>query len=117
MVIVGRAWWLLSLFKMLTPQLFRLFDRFGFYLGSPQEAEAMHIYAAKLPAVDFSHTILTKYPSRLAVLQVRDVYWSDRGNPAQVQQDLNRLECRAASGHAPEGGIGHVTPLDAAALV
>lgn len=92
MVIVGRAWWLLSLFKMLTPELFRLFDRFGFYLGSPQEAEAIAQIYAKLPAVDFSHTILTKYPSRLAVLQVKDVYWSDWGNPAQVRQDLGRLE-------------------------
>ncbi|MBZ0168088.1 Nucleotidyl transferase [Candidatus Methylomirabilis lanthanidiphila] len=117
MVVVGRAWWLLSLFKMLTPELFRLFNRFGFHLGSPQEAAAVEQIYARLPAVDFSQTILTKYPSRLAVLQVKDVYWSDWGNPAQVRQDLNRLECWPASGHGPEGGIGNVTPLDAAALV
>ena len=100
-VLVGRGWWLLSLFKTLTPELFRRFDRFGSHLGSPQEAEALESLYARLPVVNFSHAILAQHPSRLAVVRVQDVYWSDWGNPAQVPQDLTGVMLQRRLGPPP----------------
>jgi hypothetical protein len=97
MVAVGRAWWLISLFKTLTPGLFSLFDGLEPLIGSPIEAEAVESVYAKLPAVDFSRAILAHHPPRLAVKRVKDVYWSDWGNPAQVEMDLTRSDFWPAS--------------------
>lgn len=102
MVIVGRAWWLLSLFKTLTPELFRLFDRLGSHIGSTQETEVVEQIYAGLPAVDFSRAILAKHPSRLAVLRIKDVYWSDWGNPEQIRLDITRFGFWPASGNGAE---------------
>ena len=105
MVVVGRAWWLISLFKTLTPGLFNLFDGLEPLIGSPREAEAVESVYAKLPPVDFSRAILAQHPPRLAVKRVKDVYWSDWGNPAQVEMDLARSDFRPASGNGLEVGL------------
>lgn len=102
MVVVGRAWWLLSLFKTLTPELFSLFDGLQPLIGSPIEAEAVERIYTRLPVVDFSRAILAQHPPRLAVLRVKDVYWSDWGNPAQVELDLTRFGFWPASGNGAE---------------
>ena len=91
MVVVGRAWWLLSLFKTLTPELSSLFDGLQPLIGSPIEAEAVERIYTRLPVVDFSRAILAQNPPRLTVLRVKNVYWSDWGNPAQVRQDIARF--------------------------
>lgn len=105
MVAIGRAWWLISLFKTLTPGLFSLFDGLEPLIGSPIEAEAVESVYAKLPAVDFSRAILAQHPPRLAVKRVKDVYWSDWGNPAQVEMDLARSDFWPASGNGLEVGL------------
>ncbi len=102
MVVAGRAWWLLSLFKTLTPELSSLFDGLQPFIGSPTEAEAVEKTYAKLPVVDFSRAILAQHPPRLAVLRVKDVYWSDWGNPTQVELDLARFGFWPASGNGAE---------------
>lgn len=117
LVLVTRAWWLLTLFKTFAPALSGFFDGLQPFIGSSGEAEAVERLYGRLPAVDFSRTILAQRPPRLAVLRVKDVYWSDWGNPAQVQLDLARFDFSPASGDRPEGGIGKVNPLDAAVLV
>jgi len=91
MVVAGRAWWLLSLFKTLTPELSSLFDGLQPLIGSPIETEAVERIYARLPVVDFSRAILAQHPPRLAVLRVKDVYWSDWGNPEQVRLDIARF--------------------------
>jgi hypothetical protein len=102
MVVVGRAWWLLSLFKTLTPELSSLFDGLQPFIGSPIEAEAVEKTYARLPVVDFSRAILAQHPPRLAALRVKDVYWSDWGNPEQVRLDIARFDFWPASGNGTE---------------
>jgi mannose-1-phosphate guanylyltransferase len=105
LVLVGRAWWLLSLFNKLTPELSSLFDGLQPLIGSPTEAEVVEKIYTRLPSVDFSRAILAKHPSRLAVLRLKDVYWSDWGNPTQVELDLARFDFRPASRNGLEVGL------------
>ena len=100
MVVVGRAWWLLSLFKTLTPEISVLFDDLQPHLGSPREAEVVEKIYTRLQAVDFSRAILAQHPPRLTAVRVKDVHWSDWGNPAQVELDLAHSDfwSKSASG-------------------
>jgi mannose-1-phosphate guanylyltransferase len=94
MVLVVRATALLELFERLTPALMRCFDRIKGTLVSHEEAGALQEVYAELPSVNFSQAILAPSPHRLGVVRVRDVYWSDWGDPTRLQQDLARFGLR-----------------------
>ncbi len=89
-VMVGRAGAFLALIRATAPGLGRLFDPLLRALGTPREATvAQRIYAA-LPAISFSHAVLSRAPDRLLVLRVSDSGWSDLGSPARVLASLRR---------------------------
>jgi mannose-1-phosphate guanylyltransferase len=91
MVVVARATVLLDLFQELTPELMDAFDPIVQVLGSAREADALRTAYAKLPLVNFSQAILARYPHRLGVLRVQEVYWSDWGDPERIQRDRARF--------------------------
>ncbi len=92
MVFVGAASMVLRKFRLLTPSVFHAFKKIDASLLSPHEAATVKEVYSTLPSVDFSAAILEHDAHGLAVLRVRDVYWSDWGNPERIRTDIARLK-------------------------
>jgi mannose-1-phosphate guanylyltransferase len=90
-VMVGRAKTLLGLIAQSVPDLYRQFERIVPVLGEPQEAAAIGALYSKLRESNFSQEVLGAQPSRLAVLPVTGMEWSDWGDPARVLGSLARI--------------------------
>ncbi|MGA7162161.1 MAG: sugar phosphate nucleotidyltransferase [Bacteroidota bacterium] len=88
MVFVGAASSVLRKFRLLTPTIFNAFKKIDTDLLSPFEASTVNEVYATLPSIDFSATILEHDAHGLAVLRVKDVYWSDWGNPERIRGDI-----------------------------
>jgi mannose-1-phosphate guanylyltransferase len=92
MVFVGSASTVLRKFRLLTPSVFQAFKRIDADLLSPHEASTVKEVYSTLPSVDFSAAILEHDAHGLAVLHVKDVYWSDWGNAERIRADIARME-------------------------
>ena len=103
MVLVARATVLLELFEKLTPGLVHAFEPVRRALGSPREVEAVQTAYAMLRPINFSQAVLAICPSRLGVLPVHGVYWSDWGDPARILQDRARFALQQPRERQEEG--------------
>jgi mannose-1-phosphate guanylyltransferase len=83
-VMVGRVSTFLALARLTAPDLYRSFAEVTPALGTVGEWPALERLYCGLPSMDFSRHVLTARPDRLAVLPVRDVHWSDLGDPDRV---------------------------------
>ena len=92
MVFVGAGSMVLRKFRLLTPAVFHAFKKIDADLLSPHEASTVKEVYSTLPSVDFSATILEHDAHGLAVLRVKDVYWSDWGNAERVRADIARMK-------------------------
>jgi mannose-1-phosphate guanylyltransferase len=96
-VIVARAPALLALIRRAAPSLYGPFEHARSAIGTAAERETIEALYSRLPAIDFSASVLASLPANLAVLKVNGVVWSDLGEPARVKAALAR------SGIEPEG--------------
>jgi hypothetical protein len=85
---VGRARTLLALITQSVPEIHRAFEGIVPALNTPREPEAVRKLYAKLPSSNFSQEVLAARSSRLAVLPVTGIDWSDWGDPARVIHSL-----------------------------
>ena len=92
MVFIGFASSVLRKFRLMTPAVFRAFNRIDAQLLSPNESEIVEEVYAELPSVDFSKAILGHDPRGLAVLHVKDVEWSDWGSGSRIEYELARMK-------------------------
>jgi mannose-1-phosphate guanylyltransferase len=83
-VMVGRSDTLLGLIEETLPDLAQAFLPIRRFMGTPLESTVVEAVYRGLPAVDFSRSVLGGSASRLAVLPVRGVAWSDLGRPERV---------------------------------
>ena len=85
---------LLALFARMTPHIHDALTqvRTGFD-ETPEDDTIGRIYT-DLPSVGFSEAMLATCPSDFAVLPVRDVEWSDLGEPRRVIAAMSRLGLR-----------------------
>ena len=91
MVFVGAASTVLRKFRLLTPSVFQAFKKIDAALLSPHETSTVKEVYSALPSVDFSATILEHDAHGLAVLRVKDVYWSDWGIAERIRTDIERI--------------------------
>jgi mannose-1-phosphate guanylyltransferase len=89
-VLISKASNLLNLFRLFTPALYDTFMGVRHALGSSSEEEAVEKAYLSVPSINFSHEILGKNPEGLRVLRVKNVYWSDWGDPSRILADLGR---------------------------
>jgi mannose-1-phosphate guanylyltransferase len=83
---------LLALFARATRHIHEALTRVGF--DEVLEDDMIGRIYADLPSIGFSEAILTASPSDFAVLPVRDVEWSDLGEPRRVMAAMSRLGLR-----------------------
>jgi len=88
MVMCGTVDALWELGRVADPHLLDILDSLVPLIGTPDEDDALeYIYRAYLP-VSFSRDILERAPERLCALELRDVEWSNWGNPERIEAVL-----------------------------
>lgn len=90
-IVVGRVSALLALFIMTMPRLYRAFSKIRPIFGTYFEEQTVHRLYEDLASTDFSREVLESATMDLAVLPVRDIGWTDLGEPARVTKTLNSL--------------------------
>lgn len=92
MVIVARAAALWELICESQPLLRRPFERIREALGTTDEAGVLAREYVAIPEVSLSRGVLENFPSRLGVMVLDGIYWSDWGREERVQETLQRLD-------------------------
>jgi len=95
-VMVGHIAALLALIESATADLFERFVRVRPRLCTPGEGETVRRLYARLQSTDFSREVLVRSPATLAVLRLKDIDWSDLGEPQRVMATLARIEAECS---------------------
>lgn len=97
-VMVGKVGAFLAAIACTLPALYGAFDHVAPAFGTAMEAAAVRSIYATLPAADFSRQVLTPGVSRLAVMPVPGVTWSDLGSPDRVRRARGKVEALDGAG-------------------
>ena len=89
-VMVGRISAFLELIAAGTPELMAAFEPLRRVLGTTREAAVADQVYASLPSINFSERILVPAATRLGVVRVNGVEWSDLGNVERVFATIRR---------------------------
>ncbi len=73
------------------PDLMLRFERFSQAVGRAEESHALEEIYETMPSFDFSADFLQRVTESSAVIRLRDVLWSDWGNPLRVTEVLRRV--------------------------
>lgn len=90
-VMVGRADAFLRLIKQAVPELFEAFKGAKPSLTTDREAETIRSLYSKIQPSNFSHEVLSTRANELFVMPVKNVIWSDWGDPSRVLSTLARI--------------------------
>lgn len=107
MVIVARAASLWDLITSTQPALRAPFERIRAAVGTPAEQQQVGNAYLGLPRISLSKGVLERVPSRLGVLAVDGVNWSDWGREERVMETLRRLEEERAPSANGFGAVAH----------
>jgi mannose-1-phosphate guanylyltransferase len=96
MTMVFKLETLWELVRKVQPALYANFYRILQAIGTPDEQRTVNAVYERLRPVNFSKEIVEKIAERqaksIAVLPVRDVFWSDLGSPERVLQAVRKLD-------------------------
>lgn len=87
-VMVGRVDAFLLMIRRAAPKLYKAFETVIPSLGTAAEYEAIHTLYSSIQPSNFSHEVLSVRAEDLSVLPVRNVGWSDWGDPSRVLTTL-----------------------------
>lgn len=93
---MGKAATFLRAGREAVPEIDERLARTEPFLGSDEEAWALHQAYALMPKANFSSAILEPCPSCLAVSAIPRVVWSDLGTPRRVFEILEGARDRPA---------------------
>lgn len=87
-VMVGRVDAFLLMIQRAAPKLYEAFETVIPSLGTIEEYDAIHTLYSSMQPSNFSHEILSVRAEDLSVLPVKNVGWSDWGDPSRVLSTL-----------------------------
>lgn len=90
-VMTGRVTAFLAMIARSVPSLYHEFMGVSHLIGTPAESDAVDYLYEKLTPVNFSHRVLEPSTQNLFTLAVRDVEWSDLGDPGRVISTLENI--------------------------
>jgi mannose-1-phosphate guanylyltransferase len=73
------------------PDLMPRFERLSRSIGTSKEAQILDEIYHGIPPHDVVSELLQRVPDRAAVMEVRDVLWSDWGKPTRILDSLRRI--------------------------
>jgi len=96
MVLVAKGKDLWSLGWMCVPEIMSRFERLNEAIDTEQELTILDAIYEAMPRRNFSSHVLQCAPDRLAVMEMKDVQWSDWGNPGRIGSGLEKIVKRPA---------------------
>ncbi len=90
-VIVTRLETLWQLGWRCLPTMMQLFDRFEASIGTDAEQAVLESIYQAMPFRNFSADLLQRVPSRMAVLELQGVHWSDWGRAERITTSLDQI--------------------------
>jgi mannose-1-phosphate guanylyltransferase len=94
MILVGTASSILSQYMALVPETVEVLHEVVRNPDPVDRDTLLNLTYPDLPPLNFSKDILEHSTSRLCVMEVSDVCWSDWGNESRVLQDAERLHLK-----------------------
>jgi mannose-1-phosphate guanylyltransferase len=91
LVLAARAETLWEVGWQCFPEMMPLFERYGKAVGTSEEESVLESIYEVMPARNFSSHLLERLPQRVAVMELRDVLWSDWGKPERILETLQRI--------------------------
>lgn len=91
LVMVARCRTLWELTKEALPRIHNRFQKILDAIGTPKAKQVIQQEYDDMDPASISHEVLAKYPSRLAVIKIKDVLWDDWGNGKRVRKTLNKI--------------------------
>jgi mannose-1-phosphate guanylyltransferase len=91
MIIATKVETLWSLGLRCFPEMMRLLEVYGESIGSAREDLVLEGIYQVMPSRNFSAHLLQEFPERLAVMELRDVLWSDWGKPERIAETLRSI--------------------------
>jgi len=101
MVLVAKGKELWRLGWKCFPEMMSLFERLKKAIATAEELRVLDAIYDAIPRRNFSSHLLQHMPERLAVLEMRDVLWSDWGNPERILSGLENFGKRPAVAEPP----------------
>ena len=89
LAVKGRELW--SLGKKCFPEMVTLFERYTEAIDTAEEMMVLDAIYDSMPRRNFSKHLLECVPERLAVMEMRDVHWSDWGSPKRIIASLETI--------------------------
>ncbi len=74
------------------PDVMQQFEEFGHAIGTSLEQRTLRMMYEDVAYRNFSSDVLQQVPERVGVLEMRDVMWSDWGQPKRIQETLRAIE-------------------------
>ncbi|MEW6143429.1 MAG: sugar phosphate nucleotidyltransferase [Thermodesulfobacteriota bacterium] len=90
-VMTGKVSSFLEMIGRSVPALYRDFLRVSDTIGTPEESDAIDYIYERLTPANFSHRVLEVSTEDLLTLAVKDVEWSDLGEPGRVLSTLENI--------------------------
>ena len=101
------------------PVIMQLFERLEAAIGTEEEESLLESLYLAMPVRNFSMDVLQRVPSKVAVMEMKGVYWSDWGKPERIVESLERIGKQPAFPveYAQPGALLHqrLFPADALA--
>jgi mannose-1-phosphate guanylyltransferase len=91
MIIAAKVETLWGLGLRCFPEMMRLFEIYGESIGSAREDLVLDGIYQVMPNRNFSAHLLQEFPKRVAVMELRDVLWSDWGKPERIAETLSQI--------------------------
>ena len=88
MVMAAKGKELWNLGWICVPEMMPLFERLNKRVDTVHEFNVLDEIYAHMPRRNFSSDLLQRAPERLAVMEMKDVLWSDWGNPERIASGL-----------------------------
>jgi mannose-1-phosphate guanylyltransferase len=101
MVLTAKGTELWSLGWRSCPEMMSLFARLRAAIDTSEELRVLDAVYDTMPRRNFSSHLLQCVPERLAVLEMKDVLWSDWGNPDRILSGLEKIGKRPALAEDP----------------
>jgi mannose-1-phosphate guanylyltransferase len=91
MVLAAKGHELWSLGWKCVPEMMSRFERLKAAIDTAEELRVLDAIYETMPCRNFSSHLLQCATERLAVMEMKDVLWSDWGNPARIADTLDKI--------------------------
>lgn len=96
------------------PEMMRLFKILGEVIGTPVEGPVVQSIYESLPQANFSSGLLQRKPQHVAVMELKDVLWSDWGRPERIAESIRSIGALPAFPDVAQSAVAALTTTHSA---